>query len=160
MKLNSISPIPEDDAELHLPELVYWASLGDVEQVEQLLAAGTDPNQTDDEGYSALQAAAENDNLAVVKLLVSKGANVAYKGEYTALQLAEMAEHSEVVAYSQTTLLFIQDSKKTRNNSSTESINHCLRLRLTHAHICSIGFKSGLYAGSQRILCPCCSNNS
>ena len=62
--------------------------------------------------------------------------------------------------YSQTTLLFIQDSKKTRNNSSTESINHCLRLRLTHAHICSIGFKSGLYAGSQRILCPCCSNNS
>uniref|UniRef100_UPI0021C592E7 putative solute-binding protein n=1 Tax=Acinetobacter baumannii TaxID=470 RepID=UPI0021C592E7 len=43
-------------------------------------------------------------------------------------------------AYSQTTLLFIQDSKKTRNNSSTESINHSLRLRLTHAHICSIGF--------------------
>ncbi|MGE9774339.1 hypothetical protein ACQP7A_12475, partial [Acinetobacter baumannii] len=42
--------------------------------------------------------------------------------------------------YSQTTLLFIQDSKKTRNNSSTESINHSLRLRLTHAHICSIGF--------------------
>ena len=62
--------------------------------------------------------------------------------------------------YSQTTLLFIQDSKKTRNNSSTESINHSLRLRLTHAHMCSIGFKSGLYAGSQRILCPCCSNNS
>ena len=49
---------------------------------------------------------------------------------------------------------------KTRNNSSTESINHSLRLRLTHAHMCSIGFKSGLYAGSQRILCPCCSNNS
>ena len=64
------------------------------------------------------------------------------------------------IIYSQTTLLFIQDSKKTRNNSSTESINHSLRLRLTHAHICSIGFKSGLYAGSQRILCPCCSNNS
>ena len=99
MTLNSFSPIPDDDVALHLPELVYWASLGDVEQVEQLLAAGTDPNQTDDEGYSALQAAAENDNLAVVKLLVSKGANVAYKGEYTALQLAEMAEHSEVVAY-------------------------------------------------------------
>ncbi|MCR4531011.1 ankyrin repeat domain-containing protein [Acinetobacter venetianus] len=99
MKLNSFSPLPEDDDELHLPELVYWASLGDVEQVQQLLAAGTDPNQTDDEGYSALQAAAENDHLAVLKLLVSKGANVTYKGEYTALQLAEMAEHSEVVAY-------------------------------------------------------------
>ena len=99
MKLNSFSPLPEDDAELHLPELVYWASLGDVEQVEQLLAEGVDPNQTDDEGYRALQAAAENDNLTVVKLLVSKGANVAYQGEYTALQLAEMAEHSEVIAY-------------------------------------------------------------
>ncbi len=99
MKLNSFSPLPEDNDELHLPELVYWASLGDVEQVEQLLAEGVDPNQTDDEGYSALQAAAENDNLAVVKLLVSKGANVAYQGEYTALQLAEMAEHEEVIAY-------------------------------------------------------------
>ncbi len=99
MKLNSFSPLPEDDEELHLPELVYWASLGDVEQVEQLLVEGIDPNQTDDEGYSALQAAAENDHLAVVKLLVSKGANVAYKGEYAALQLAEMAENTDVVAY-------------------------------------------------------------
>ena len=99
MKLNSFSPLSEDDEELNLPELVYWASLGNMEQVEQLLADGIDPNQTDDEGYSALQAAAENDNLAVVKLLVSKGANVAYKGEYTALQLAEMAENTDVVAY-------------------------------------------------------------
>lgn len=99
MKLNSFSPLSEDDEELHLPELVYWASLGDVEQVEQLLVEGIDPNQTDDEGYSALQAAAENDHLAVVKLLVSKGANVTYKGEYTALQLAEMAEHDEVIVY-------------------------------------------------------------
>ena len=99
MKLNSLSPLPDDDEEPHLPELVYWASLGDVEQVEELLEDGIIPNQTDEEGYSALQAAAENDNLAVVKLLVSKGANVAYKGEYTALELAEMAENTEVVAY-------------------------------------------------------------
>ncbi|ENU28847.1 hypothetical protein F991_03429 [Acinetobacter sp. CIP-A165] len=99
MKLNSFSPLPEDDEELNLPELVYWASLGEAEQVTQLLDAGIDPNQTDDEGYSALQAAAENDHLAVVKLLVIKGANVAYKGEYTALQLAEMAEHTEVIEY-------------------------------------------------------------
>ncbi len=99
MKLNSFAPLPEDDDELHLPELVYWASLGDLEQVEKLLAEGINPNQTDDEGYSALQAAAENDNLAVVKLLVSKGANIAYKSEYTALQLAEMAENHDVVMY-------------------------------------------------------------
>lgn len=45
MKLNSFSPLLEDDDELHLPELVYWASLGDMEQVEQLLADGIDkPN--------------------------------------------------------------------------------------------------------------------
>jgi ankyrin repeat protein len=84
MKLNSFSPLPEDDDELHLPELVYWASLGDMEQVEQLLADGIDPNQTDDEGYSALQAAAENDHLAVVKLLVSKGQMWLIKAIYCA----------------------------------------------------------------------------
>ena len=65
MKFNSFSPLPEDDEELHLPELVYWSSLGDVEQVALLLEDGIDPNQIDEEGYSALQAAAENDHLAV-----------------------------------------------------------------------------------------------
>lgn len=99
MQFNSISPIPEDDEELHLPELVYWASLGEVEEVTKVLEQGVDVNQTDDEGYSALQAAAENDNLEVVKLLVAHGANVAYKSEYTALQLAEMAGNSAVVDY-------------------------------------------------------------
>ena len=99
MKLSSFSPIPESDDELHLPELVYWASLGELAEVEKSLASGTDVNSTDDEGYSALQAAAENGYLDVVKLLVEKGANVQYKGEYTALQLAEMAEQLEIVSY-------------------------------------------------------------
>lgn len=99
MKLNSFSPIPEDDEELHLPELVYWSSLGEVTEVETALANGVNVNQTDDEGYSALQAAAENGYIEVVKLLVNKGANVSYKGEYTALQLAEMAEQTEIVDY-------------------------------------------------------------
>ena len=99
MKLNSFSPIPEDDEELHLPELVYWSSLGDLEQVEKCLAEGADANTADDEGYSALQAAAENDHLDIVKLLVSKGADVHYKSEYTALELAEMADNKEVINY-------------------------------------------------------------
>ena len=99
MKLNSSSPIPENDDELHLPELVYWASLGELAEVEKSLASGVDVNSTDDEGYSALQAAAENGYLDVVKLLVEKGANVYYKGEYTALQLAEMAEQVEIIEY-------------------------------------------------------------
>lgn len=91
--------MPEDDEELSLPELVYWASLGDVDQVKELLIDGEDPNQTDDEGYSALQAAAENDHLEMVRLLIEKGANVSYKSEYTALQLAEMAGNMDVVNY-------------------------------------------------------------
>ena len=99
MKLNSISPIPEDDDELHLPELVYWASLGEAAEVEKSLANGVDVNQTDDEGYSALQAAAENGYLDVVKLLVSKGADLQHKAPYTALELAEMAEQTEVVNF-------------------------------------------------------------
>ena len=82
MEFNSISPIPEDDEELHLPELVYWASVGDVEQVEQGLQEGLNVNSADEEGYSALQAAAENDHLEVVKLLVSKGADVDHRSTY------------------------------------------------------------------------------
>ena len=99
MKLNSFSPIPEDDEELHLPELVYWSSLGDLEQVQALIEQGIDPNTADDEGYSALQAAAENDYLDIVKLLVSKGAKVNHKSPHTALELAEMADNQVIIAY-------------------------------------------------------------
>lgn len=99
MKLNSFSPIPENDEELHLPELVYAASLGDIEQVEQLLSQGVNANQADDEGYSALHAAAENDHLEIVKLLIGKGADVNYKAEYTALELANMADNKEIIEY-------------------------------------------------------------
>ncbi|WP_180092604.1 MULTISPECIES: ankyrin repeat domain-containing protein [unclassified Acinetobacter] len=99
MQFNSISPIPEDDEELHLPELVYWASLGELAEVEKSLAKGTDVNTADEEGYSALHAAAENGYLDVVKLLVEKGANVQHKTQYTALELAEMAGNDDVVAY-------------------------------------------------------------
>lgn len=99
MKLNSFSPIPEINEELHLPELVYWASLGELDEVKQSLANGVDVNSTDDEGYSALQAAAENGYLEVVKTLVQHGANVAYKAEYSALELAKMAEQQLIVDY-------------------------------------------------------------
>lgn len=42
---------------------------------------------------------AENGYLDVVKLLVAQGATVNYKGEYTALQLAEMAEQTEIIEF-------------------------------------------------------------
>lgn len=99
MKINSISSLSDQEDDVQLPELVYWASLGDKARVRQLLADGIDPNQSDEEGYSALQAAAENDHLDVVKLLLSKGANISSKGQYTALELAEMAQNTQVVQY-------------------------------------------------------------
>ena len=78
---------------------MYWASLGDLEQVRESLNQGIDPNSTDDEGYSVLQAATEHDHLEVVKLLVSKGTDIDHRSTYTALELAEMAGNQEVVAY-------------------------------------------------------------
>ncbi|WP_151752962.1 ankyrin repeat domain-containing protein [Acinetobacter soli] len=99
MKINSVSSLSDQEDDVQLPELVYWASLGDTARVRQLLADGIDPNQSDEEGYSALQAAAENDHLDVVKLLVSKGADISFKGQYTALELAEMAQNTQIMQY-------------------------------------------------------------
>ncbi|KQC99308.1 ankyrin repeat domain-containing protein [Acinetobacter soli] len=99
MKINSVSSLSDQEDDVQLPELVYWASLGNTARVRQLLADGIDPNQSDEEGYSALQAAAENDHLDVVKLLVSKGADISFKGQYTALELAEMAQNTQIVQY-------------------------------------------------------------
>ncbi|WP_151815310.1 ankyrin repeat domain-containing protein [Acinetobacter soli] len=101
MKINSVSSLSDQEDDVQLPELVYWASLGNTARVRQLLADGIDPNQSDEEGYSALQAAAENDHLDVVKLLVSKGADISFKGQYTALELAEMAQNTQIVQYLQ-----------------------------------------------------------
>ncbi|OTG86669.1 hypothetical protein B9T31_06610 [Acinetobacter sp. ANC 4558] len=100
MKLNSFSPLPEeDDEELHLPELIYWASLGELEQVKNLLIQDIDVNMTDDEGYSALHAAAENNHLMLVQLLIQHGANHAHKAPYSALELAEMAGNTSIIDY-------------------------------------------------------------
>lgn len=99
MKINSVSSLSDQEDDVQLPELVYWASLGNTARVRQLLADGIDPNQSDEEGYSALQTAAENDHLDVVKLLVSKGADISFKGQYTALELAEMAQNTQIVQY-------------------------------------------------------------
>jgi len=78
------------------PDMVYWTSLGRTELVEKALNDGIDANAVDEDGYSALQAAAENNHIEIVKLLIGNGANVDYKGSYTALELANMSKNSEV----------------------------------------------------------------
>ncbi len=82
-----------------VPTLIYWSSLGRVSQVKAILDSGEDSNILDSDGYSALHAAAENGHLDVVKLLIEHGADIHYKSEYTALELAKMADHNEIVKY-------------------------------------------------------------
>ncbi len=80
--------------------VVYWASLGRTETVKQLLANGESPNSVDEEGWSALQAAAENGHLEIVKILVGAGANIHYTfSGKTALQFAVSAKQEKVVQY-------------------------------------------------------------
>lgn len=98
MKFNSFTPLP-DEEELHLPELVQYAALGETDEVKRLLDNDVDVNTADHEGYSALHAAAENGYLAIVELLVKYGADTKLKGEYTALELAEMAKQEDIVNY-------------------------------------------------------------
>ena len=82
------------------PPLVYWSSLGKTEKVKQLLAEKLDPNAVDEKGWSALQAAAENGHIDVVKLLVKAGANLNYSSTGgTALQSATSAKQYAVVQY-------------------------------------------------------------
>jgi uncharacterized protein len=94
---NMAGNLPE--GAISAPDVVYWASLGRIEQVKKALDKGADPNSTDGGGYSALQAAAENNYLEIVKLLVSKGANINYKGTYSALELATMSGNVEIIEY-------------------------------------------------------------
>lgn len=57
-----------------VPGLIYWASLGNLEQVKKALEEDPDINIKMKDGYTALQAATENKHAEVIDFLLSKGA--------------------------------------------------------------------------------------
>jgi ankyrin repeat protein len=59
-----------------LPPLVRAAAKGDDREVERILARGTDPNEADSSGWTALHAAATRNHVDVVRRLLSSGADV------------------------------------------------------------------------------------
>jgi ankyrin repeat protein len=59
-----------------LPPLVRAAHLGDAGAVSELLGSDADPCESDEDGWSALHAAAVSNSLEVVQLLIAAGAEV------------------------------------------------------------------------------------
>ncbi|KAK7694932.1 hypothetical protein QCA50_002120 [Cerrena zonata] len=74
---------------------------GDVAGVEKHLQdhPDTNLNELDEHGYTPLHIASDRGHTKVVELLLSKGADKAIKDpdEFTALELAEVAEHDDIV---------------------------------------------------------------
>jgi len=69
--------VVDDDAWLdELPPLVRAAAIGDGANVAELLAVGVDPNQAEEDGWSALHAAATFDHTEIVELLLDAGAAI------------------------------------------------------------------------------------
>jgi len=56
-------------------DLIKACRTGSVERVNNLLEAGVDPNQADDEGRTPLHWTALSDNLEIVQLLLKAGAD-------------------------------------------------------------------------------------
>ncbi len=74
-------------------KIEYWSGVGDAEQVLDAIRSGYDVNEASDGGYTPLHAAAENNHVDVIRLLLEHGANPNAKvisGE-TPLAFAELA---------------------------------------------------------------------
>ena len=72
---------------------------GNIEAVKQHLAAGTDVNAKDDNGWTPLLLAVEESHKEIAELLILKGANVNAKNqnEVTPLHWAAARGHKEIV---------------------------------------------------------------
>ena len=77
----------------------YWAAVGNLEQVQRAIDEGSDVNASDDAGYTALHAAAENNHIEIVELLLQHGAdtNAAVTSGETPADLAALSGYESVV---------------------------------------------------------------
>ncbi len=57
-----------------VPKIIYWASLGNLEQVKSALLENPDINIKDSDGFTALDIALENNHIEVINYLVERGA--------------------------------------------------------------------------------------
>eukprot|EP00274_Cyanoptyche_gloeocystis_P003547 CAMPEP_0196652872 /NCGR_PEP_ID=MMETSP1086-20130531/2334_1 /TAXON_ID=77921 /ORGANISM="Cyanoptyche gloeocystis , Strain SAG4.97" /LENGTH=153 /DNA_ID=CAMNT_0041983687 /DNA_START=17 /DNA_END=478 /DNA_ORIENTATION=- len=93
----------DDHREKHLPvRSSIWtaAASGHIGRVQTLLQGGTDPNSTDEYGYTALHYAARLGDVRLVELLLQHGAQVdpvTKAGKSTPLHRAAFCGHLEVV---------------------------------------------------------------
>ncbi|HEX2139177.1 MAG TPA: ankyrin repeat domain-containing protein, partial [Woeseiaceae bacterium] len=80
--------------------IIDAAKRGDTGEVRELVRGGSDVNQTQGDGMTALHWAAENGDLALAEVLIHAGANVGAGtriGGYTPLHLASRNGHVEIV---------------------------------------------------------------
>jgi len=95
--VSTMSPPEDDDSDT----IHGLAIAGDAQKLEKLLTTETslDLDQKDEYGYTALHLACDRGNLAIVKLLLNRGANQTLKDpdELTALELAETCGHEDIV---------------------------------------------------------------
>ncbi|MFT5444794.1 MAG: hypothetical protein ACI8W3_003853 [Myxococcota bacterium] len=82
-------------------EMSKAAGKGNLDAVKEMLASGTDPNEADDNGVTALHLAAAKGQLEVVKALVEAGADIdqaEYDGDTPLINASEFG-HVDVVTY-------------------------------------------------------------
>ena len=77
----------------------YWAAVGNHEQVQRAIDDGHDINASDNAGYTALHAAAENNHITIAKLLLQHGASktAAVSSGETPADLAALSGHDLMV---------------------------------------------------------------
>jgi len=78
--------------------IYFAAGLGNIEAVNQYLAAGTDVNAKDKYGRTPLHEAAYWDHKEIVELLITKGADVNAKTKRGETPLDQAKRHPETAA--------------------------------------------------------------